>query len=428
MSNNIKNSQMWSAFQIALLLLLSAMSVNGQTTFSSGSTGADGALNITAPGVTYLDPKAMHINAASDNIFHFTTITIASGSILKLSESRVHGPVYFLAQGDVIINGVIDLSGDSSPGDTTGAVEQIPVFAGSGGYSGGLGGIHGDPNHHALPGNGPGGGAAGDRAATQSLWAKGGTFTANRFLVPLVGGSGGGGNDDNGGVWGAQGGAGGGALLIASSTTIRLDGKDSNNGYIYARGGGGTGSTWCGGSGGAVRLVANSITGANSFRIYVDTSGGNCSVAPTPGLLRLEANSLTLFVNSGNFSGPYITSLPFALNLPTTPPPVITVVSVNGIVINANPFSFPDATINTNSPVPVVIQATNLPANATVTLYLDSDTSPNQAIPVTLTGNSQASTGTVMVTFPAVGTRGFVKATWGTLGNSSIKPQAKAAK
>jgi len=76
--------------------------------FSSGSTGADGALNITAAGVTYLDPKAMMINPKGDNIFNFTTIT--QNSILKISELKVHGPVYFLAQGDVTINGAIDIS------------------------------------------------------------------------------------------------------------------------------------------------------------------------------------------------------------------------------------------------------------------------------------------------------------------------------
>src|SRR5882724_11007418 len=93
-------------------------------TFSSGSTGADGPLNITAPGVTYFDPKALNINPKGDNIFHFTTITIASGSILKISEYKLHGAVYFLAQGDVTIHGAIDLGGDNSPGSTATVAEQ----------------------------------------------------------------------------------------------------------------------------------------------------------------------------------------------------------------------------------------------------------------------------------------------------------------
>jgi hypothetical protein len=199
-------------------------------------------LNITAPGVTYLDPKAMKLNPKGDNIFNFTTINIASGSVLKISEAKLHGPVYFLAQGDVVINGAIDLTGDNSPGPTPTAAEQSLSFAGSGGYSGGLGGIHGDSNHQALPGNGPGGGVPGD--INTSGVATGGLFTTDRFLVPLVGGSGAGGINDNG-QYGPQGGAGGGALLIASSTTIRLDGNnvqvspEAYNGRIEAYGGSG---------------------------------------------------------------------------------------------------------------------------------------------------------------------------------------------
>ena len=241
----------------------------------------------------------MKLNPKGDNIFNFTTITIASGSVLKLSEVKLHGPVYFLAQGDVTINGAIDLRGDDSPGPTTTAAEQIPAYAGSGGYSGGLGGIHADSNHQALPGNGPGGGAAGDINAA-STYAAGGAFTTNRFLVPLTGGSGGGGTNDNS-QYGAQGGAGAGALLIASSTKITVSGNGANvssgvvNGEINARGGGGA-SRGCGGAGGAVRLVANSIIGADNQYILVNAlnPGGACKTAPQGGLIRLETNNLKL--------------------------------------------------------------------------------------------------------------------------------------
>jgi hypothetical protein len=371
--------------------------------FSSGSTGSDGALSITAPGVTYLDPVAMNLNPQHNNIFNFTTINIANGSILKISEYRLHGAVYFLAQGDVTINGVIDLRGDNSPGPTATVAEQSPVFAGSGGYSGGLGGILGDANHPALAGNGPGGGAAGTSGAVNCTAA---AFTPDRYLVPLGGGSGGGGSLANGQV-GAQGGSGGGALLIASSTTIRLDGAGGSvnglfDGDIYASGGSGP----CGGAGGGVRLVANSIIGANNFT--VTAQGGQNSGAS--GLIRLEANSINFGCN--NVSGNCIASVPFALNLPTAPPAVVMVASINGVAINANPFSFPDTTINSTTSVPVVINATNLPTTATVTLYLLSDSAPNQSIPVTMQGNSTASSATISVPFPSGATRGFVKATW----------------
>jgi len=382
--------------------------------FSSGSDGSDGALNITAPGVTYLDPVAMKINPKGDNVFNFTTIKIAAGSTLKISEAKVHGPVYFLATGDVVINGSIDLRGDNSIGATQTAAEQIPAYAGSGGYSGGLGGIHADANHQALPGNGPGGGSAGD---VNTPYGTAGTFTANRFLVPLVGGSGGGGTNENGGLFGSQGGAGGGAILIASSTTIRLDSIGQGfppNGIIFAYGGYGT-DRGCSGASGAVRLVANSIVGANSYQVNVGANNtGTCKTAPSPGLVRLESNALSFSL--AGVVGPVLVSLPFALNLPTTPPPTITVASINGVTVNANPFSFPNSTINTGSQVPVVVKATNMPVGATVKIYLLSDGGNNQGIPVTLTGSTEASTGTVNIAFPAGTTRGFVKATWGTLG------------
>jgi hypothetical protein len=160
-----------------------------------------------------------------------------------------------------------------------------------------------------------------------------------------------------------------------------------------------------------VRLIANTIIGANDYYIQVDGSSGwgGCKTSGAPGVARLEANSISF--DTGRVTGtPGISSVPFALNLPTVPPPVITVASVNSITINANPFSFPDATINTSSPVPVVINATNVPITSKVTLYLLSNVQPNQSIPVTLTGNDQASTATVQVTFPSGGSRGFVKA------------------
>jgi hypothetical protein len=124
-------------------------------------------------------------------------------------------------------------------------------------------------------------------------------------------------------------------------------------------------------------------------------------------LARIESYNTS---GSLNVNGPSIFSLPFALNLPTTPAPVVTVSSINGVAINANPFSSPDIAINTGSAVPVVITATNVPTASTVTLYILSDTQANQSIPVTLAGTIQSSTATVNVTFPSGGSRGFVKA------------------
>src|ERR1039458_3163086 len=95
----------------AVLLFCSRAGAQAGTPFSSGSTGVDGALNITAPGVTYFNPTALNLTK-NTNIFNFTTITIANGSLLKFWEGTFHGPVFLLASGDVTINGVIDITGD----------------------------------------------------------------------------------------------------------------------------------------------------------------------------------------------------------------------------------------------------------------------------------------------------------------------------
>src|SRR4051812_44244551 len=82
------------------------VSLNHAQTVSSGSNGSDGALNYTTPGTYYFDPKAFNppLNPAGDNVFNFTTINIASGVVVKVSSKILTGPVYWLAQGAVIIN------------------------------------------------------------------------------------------------------------------------------------------------------------------------------------------------------------------------------------------------------------------------------------------------------------------------------------
>src|SRR5207248_2812146 len=94
----------------------------------------------------------------------------------------------------------------------------------------------------------------------------------NAFLLPLIGGSGGGGviSGINSIYSGFGGGAGGGAIMIASSVLIRV------NGFITANGG------TPGGSGGAIRLVAPTITGFGTLQ----ASGGQSGAS---GRIRIEA-------------------------------------------------------------------------------------------------------------------------------------------
>src|SRR5215510_14154314 len=74
---------------------------------SSGSTGADGPLNLTTPGTIAFDPKTFNppLDPDGDNVYHFTTINIGVGVTVKLSSKILNGPVHWLAQGPVTIGG-----------------------------------------------------------------------------------------------------------------------------------------------------------------------------------------------------------------------------------------------------------------------------------------------------------------------------------
>ena len=164
---------------------------------------------------------------------------------------------------------------------------RFPASPGPGGYSGGVGSFGTSP---AQPGNGPGGGPTGfiDGGAANgcrpSLTGRGGGFTGNQFLVPLIGGSGG------GGIGGATGAAGGGAILIASSTSIAVTGS------VNANGGSGDASGPSGsGSGEAIRLAANLIGGNGALTALEGPFSTDCvrSTAGGDGIVRLEASQST---------------------------------------------------------------------------------------------------------------------------------------
>jgi len=224
---------------VMMLCLISPSIALGQ--FNSGSTGADGPLNVTSN---------MTLNLPTNGIFNCTTITILNGATLSFSKNPLNTPVYLLATGDVIINGTIDVSGSASS-------------AGPGGFDGGFGSIHGTPNGDGF---GPGGGKndplgpgsptmAGVFAfVSPSNGSSGGNSNiyGNTLLSPLIGGSGGG---AAGGNWG---GGGGGAILIASTTSITV------NDTVKSTGGGGYFGS---GSGGAIRIVAPTVSGTGNLSV-----------------------------------------------------------------------------------------------------------------------------------------------------------------
>jgi hypothetical protein len=387
----------------ALAVGLSGVSSVQAQSYSSGSTGADGAFNLTTTGTVLFNPPNMipPIHPTISNVFNFTTINIASGVTLQVSGGIFQAPVYWLATGAVEIDGIVDLSG--APGHAGGIslAQRVPSLPGAGGYPGGVGGWAG--NNQAMPesGGGPGGGAPGSGANTNGTSA---TYTGGQDPIPILGGSGGGGGNCAGtGTFAGGGGAGGGALIIASNVSITVKGSilapGGNGGYVPCQYGGS-------GGGGVIRLVAPVVTTAGSLSV----KGGTSQDTAASGIARLEYFQGSI---GGSISGTYVTSIPFPALAPTTVPSAIQVTSIAGTPVNANPFTFPNSTITTTAPVAVVIGAQYVPTGTVSTLYVFSDSGSDQVIPVpALAGTLASSTATVNVSFPPGASYGYVKAVW----------------
>src|SRR5687767_12095668 len=106
--------------------------------FDTGSDGSMGALNVTSD---------TNLVMPTDGIFKFRHITVNAGTALRFTRNALNTPVYLLATGDVIINGVIDVSGGPAvadgglggPGGFNGGRAGRAGTAGSDGYGPGAG-------------------------------------------------------------------------------------------------------------------------------------------------------------------------------------------------------------------------------------------------------------------------------------------------
>lgn len=396
---------------------------SGAQSFSSGSDGSDGALQVGGATTIVFNPNdtarwGRVLDPDGDGVYHFTSITIDAGTTLVIDADTVCRPLYWLASGAVNIRGTLNISGRNAVRRTDKGLRRLLAVGGPGGETGGAGGnvASGLP---ATRGDGPAGGAAGtigNLACSPSFWCgNGGGQSTNKYLIPLTGGSGGGGAYYTGAAELFDGGGGGGgAILIASSVSITLD----LSGNILAQGGDGASQqTGGGGGGGSVRLVAPTIAGAG----VISTRGGNFGEASASvgsnGSVRIEA------FNGGEglrFDGASVTrGSPVD---PSTLRPVgsVRVVAVGGVAVAANTGSFivPDATISTTAAVPIDIEATGIPPGTVVTLQVYPQ-SPEDlgvvylpAVQAVLNGTLERSTAMATFVFPYGFSRGTVRATW----------------
>lgn len=390
--------------------------------FDSGSTGADGALTFAAnAGLIEFDPTTYtpRLDPDGDNVYHFTSITIPAGTIVRLTARTLPEgrPVIWLASGAVSVAGTLDLNGEK--GHAWDGVYR-PSIPGAGGYTGGVAlSAAGPTTTPPTRGNGPGGGGAANGSHGGSGAHRidgpptgGGLPVAlaygNDFLLPMLGGSGGGGGGFDAT---AGGGAGGGAILIASSTSIRVEGSilasggDSGNRYAGWSAFGG------GGSGGAIRLIAPTLEGTGTLNV----AGGIGEVRASHGRVRLEA-----FRNKSTFeilplAGLVTPAAPGAVVLPPSAP-AIKVVRVAGQAVNVSPtgsFITPDVVIDAPAAVTVEFEAHHVPPGTILNLTFQPETgAPFTATATPLAGTLEQSTATAQVLFPHGPTRVFVKASW----------------
>ena len=316
-------------------------------TFSSGSTGADGALNVTSDTVTVPLPAS--------GVFNYTTVNVAAGATLQFTNNLANTPVIMLAQGDVNIAVTINISANGQ-------------YPGPGGFDGGPA---------AMSGWGPGGGAVGNN----------GQWVGPLSLFPNIGGSGSGGwsyscEFTGGGSW--PGGGGGGAITIASSTSITLSGGINASGAsVGSVPGGYCWGSSTSGANGAVRLVANSINvggsvSASVFRMEAPTGSDSYTGSGTPPVIATINSKVT-----------------------PSPQPTLRIVSIGGYKVPAQSGSsfttidllLPNSLVD---PIAVVVQASHVPVGSPVTISFNN--SPNATFtPATLQGTTASSSATLNV-------------------------------
>jgi hypothetical protein len=383
---------------------------------------------VISTGVFYDPTPADTTNRDEIAVFTYNSITIPAGvniSGLWVANSR---PVALLAQGNITLNGSVDVSGEDGEGRRPDNQAGAGGAAGPGGGGGGAGGI-GDGDDALPPGRGNLGGVGlvvgensgpssdperggdggsvspnGGGSGTEFGHGGGGAFGGNGgksfgrghgaggsaygdLALQLQGGSGGGGGSSNSELSGGGGGGGGGAVALGSTGTFQL------NGQIRANGGGTAGNLYHGGggAGGGILLYGQTVVFSLSASVSASGGLGNNNSGGGGGRIRIVANTITegcINVSGGpgmgpEFAGVYTavgTVVPFPLRLAFDQQPAGTT---------------PNTALNPAVIVRVLDPCGNLAtsSSATITLTL------NNANGAMLSGHSVAAVGG-LATFP----------------------------
>lgn len=360
---------------LAALVLSFGLASTGAQALDVGSDGSDGALNVTQNTVIDLglattgtwdtpgngsgvyDPEKWAV------VFKYSSVNIQSGKTVSFINHPSDAPVVWLVSGNVTIAGTVTVKGeDGFDGEVRFAKP------GPGGFRGGR--RYASETAKGSGGFGPGGAGyqPGDEGcagayATNGGGAQTGQPYGNARILPLIGGSGGSGIGKADRTF--NGGAGGGAILIAGNGDITVTGT------IDARGGNGLYGNWSqhiisgAGSGGGIRIIANSVLGNASG---LTARGGGVGHGGGAGRIRIEANTINL---TGGSDPNYTLLSPLendtAVIWPPEATPAVKITAIAGQPVPDDPhaeFSPPgDVFLTEEGPVTADIEAHDLPLN-----------------------------------------------------------------
>lgn len=323
--------------------------------------GSDGALNITQDTVVDLSQAVTgswdQNNTANAGkgvydpekwvvVFKYSSVIVAGhtegnppkleGSKLSFKNHPSHAPVVWLVQGDVSVNGIVDL--DGKLGALAGSFEAaIPAEPGPGGFRGGA---------QSFIGYGAGLGVGGGNPSVGGRFAD---SYGNPQILPLIGGSGSSGHDRAD----FSGSGGGGAILIAAQGHVNI------NGLISANGADRNAPPWnIFGAGGAIKIIAPQVGGTGSLTAV---SNGRTRIETT-----ILADTLSILPNT------------VAVPLGNTPPilwapdnaPKVRIVSVDAIPAPVDPHAplrtSADIGIQNSGEVDILLEAVNFPIEGSV--------------------------------------------------------------
>lgn len=365
--------------------LLAGSMVAWAQQFDPGSDGSFGDF-VSKPG-----PNVVAL--PSDGVLRCRTFTVQGGHVVEFSPNKANTPVWIVATGDIVVQGLINVSGRRA--ETGSPSGGLP---GPGGFRGGNARTDGQQGG---AGHGPGGGMGysgpansfdGSQAVAAGCGGYRVRFVNDRTerngapygsptLIPLTGGSGGGGG------WEMPGGGGGGAILLASATRVVVAGE------IRAEGGPGGESN--GGSGGSIRLVAPTVTGGGVLSVFSQN-------ALSPGRIRLDAYNASVGAFDTRGVPPAVGSL-MVTGLNLAGAPRLSVVQLGTMALVAGESGVVSVTLppGSNPSQNLVVEAANFGRKVPVTVGLIPDHGPRvdvlAEIDNTLGGITRA---TVPVAFP----------------------------